>query len=54
MKEVRGYGTTIVASVGVMGAVVAVLVGDAFNWRIASHRRGRDGALLVLRIGVGS
>ena len=52
-KEVRGYGTTIVASVGVMGAVVAVLVGDAFDWRIAYIVGGVMGlALLVLRIGV--
>jgi predicted MFS family arabinose efflux permease len=52
-KEVRGYGTTIVASVGVMGAVVAVLVGDAFDWRIAYVVGGVMGlALLVLRIGV--
>lgn len=52
-KEVRGYGTTIVASVGVMGAVVAVLVGDAFDWRIAYMVGGVMGlALLVLRIGV--
>jgi putative MFS transporter len=52
-KEVRGYGTTIVASVGVMGAVVAVLVGDAFDWRIAYGVGGVMGlALLVLRIGV--
>jgi MFS family permease len=52
-KEVRGYGTTIVASVGVMGAVVAVLVGDAFDWRVAYIVGGVMGlALLVLRIGV--
>jgi MFS family permease len=52
-KEVRGYGTTIVASVGVMGAVVAVLVGDMFDWRIAYIIGGCMGlALLILRIGV--
>ena len=52
-KDVRGYGTTIVASVGVMGAVVAVLVGDRFDWRIAYIIGGVMGlALLVLRIGV--
>ena len=52
-KEVRGYGTTIVASVGILGAVVAVLVGDAFDWRIAYIVGGVMGlALLVLRIGV--
>jgi len=52
-KEVRGYGTTIVASVGVMGAVAAVLVGDAFDWRVAYIVGGVMGlTLLVLRIGV--
>jgi putative MFS transporter len=52
-REVRGYGTTIVASVGVMGAVVAVLVGDHFDWRVAYVVGGVMGlALLILRIGV--
>lgn len=52
-RDIRGYGTTIVASVGVMGAVVAVLVGDAFSWRTAYIVGGVMGlALLVLRIGV--
>lgn len=52
-REVRGYGTTIVASVGVMGAVVAVLVGDSFDWRVAYVVGGVMGlALLILRIGV--
>ena len=52
-REVRGYGTTIVASVGVMGAVVAVLVGDYFDWRVAYVVGGVMGlALLILRIGV--
>ena len=52
-KDVRGYGTTLVASVGVMGAVAAVLVGDWFDWRIAYIVGGVMGlALLVLRIGV--
>ena len=52
-KEIRGYGTTMVASVGVMGAVAAVLVGDLFDWRVAYIVGGVMGlALLVLRIGV--
>lgn len=52
-RDIRGYGTTIVASVGVMGAVAAVLVGDAFSWRTAYVVGGVMGlALLVLRIGV--
>jgi MFS transporter, putative metabolite:H+ symporter len=49
----RGYGTTIVASVGILGAVVAVLVGDLFDWRVAYIVGGVMGiALLLLRIGV--
>jgi MFS family permease len=52
-KEIRGYGTTIVATVGILGAVVASLVGDAFSWRIAYFVGGGMGlALLVLRVGV--
>jgi MFS family permease len=52
-REVRGYGTTIVATVGILGAVAAVLVGDLFDWRIAYIVGGVMGlALLVLRIGV--
>lgn len=49
----RGYGTMIVATVGILGAVVASFVGDAFDWRIAYFVGGGMGlALLVLRIGV--
>jgi MFS family permease len=49
----RGYGTMIVATVGIFGAVVASLVGDAFDWRIAYFVGGAMGiALLGLRIGV--
>jgi putative MFS transporter len=52
-KEVRGYGTTIVATVGILGAVVASLVGDTFDWRVAYFVGGGMGlALLVLRVGV--
>lgn len=49
----RGYGTMIVATVGILGAVVASLIGDAFDWRVAYFVGGAMGiALLVLRIGV--
>jgi MFS family permease len=52
-KKSRGYGTTIVASIGICGAVVAALVGDAFSWRIAYFVGGGLGiALLLLRVGV--
>lgn len=52
-KELRGYGTTIVATVGVFGAVVGGLVADLVNWRVAYFIGGGLGlALLVLRISV--
>ena len=52
-RESRGYGTTIIASVGICGAVAAVAVGDFFDWRIAFAVGGGLGiALLLLRIGV--
>jgi MFS family permease len=52
-REARGYGTTVVASVGVLGAVVAALVGDSFSWRTAYFVGGALGiGLLLLRIGL--
>jgi predicted MFS family arabinose efflux permease len=52
-KEHRGYGTMIVAAVGVLGVVTASLVGDAFPWRTAYFIGGALGFLLLfLRIGV--
>src|SRR3954471_19345142 len=32
-KEKRGYGTTLVATMGVMGALLAYLVARIFDWR---------------------
>ena len=50
-KEKRGYGTTIVAAVGLFGAVAAVMVAK-FGWREAYFVGGILGALLlILRIG---
>ena len=52
-KEKRGYGTMIVASVGVSGAMVAYLVGQEFGWRNAYFIGGGLGlGLLALRAGV--
>lgn len=49
----RGYGTTIIATVGVMGAVVAALSGQYFDWRTNYFIGGAMGlALLFLRITV--
>lgn len=50
-KETRAYGTTIVATVGILGAVVAALVGDVFDWRTAYFVGGGMGiGLLLLRL----
>lgn len=52
-KEKRGYGTTVVAGVGILGAVVAALVGDRFSWRTAYFVGGGLGlGLLLVRVGV--
>ncbi|MDU0371003.1 MFS transporter [Hymenobacter endophyticus] len=52
-KEKRGYGTMIVATVGVSGAMLAYWVGDRFGWRNAYFVGGGLGlALLALRVGV--
>ena len=49
----RGLATTVVAAVGICGAVVAALVGDLTTWRIAYFVGGGLGlALLLLRVGV--
>ena len=52
-KEARGYGTMLVATIGVSGAVVGGLVGDWVDWRVSYFIGGGMGlALLLLRIGV--
>lgn len=52
-KEKRGYGTMIVATVGVFGAVVGGLMGDFIEWKTSYFIGGGMGLLLlVLRIGV--
>lgn len=49
----RGYGTMIVASVGVSGAILANVVAKHFDWRMAYFIGGGLGLLLlVMRIGV--
>jgi putative MFS transporter len=49
----RGWGTMIVASVGVSGAVLANVVASLLEWRAAYTVGGSLGlALLVLRLGV--
>lgn len=47
-KEKRGYGTMIVATVGVSGAVVAGFVGEFFSWQMTYIIGGVLGILLLL------
>ncbi|MES2378936.1 MAG: MFS transporter [Bacteroidota bacterium] len=52
-KEKRGYATTIIAAVGVSGAVVAFVIARYFEWRTSFFIGGGLGlSLLLLRIGV--
>ncbi len=52
-KERRGFGTTLVVSFGVSGAILAAWVGNNFEWRTAYFIGGGLGlVLLFLRIGV--
>lgn len=52
-KERRAYGTALVATIGVMGAVVGGLVAELVHWRTSYFIGGGLGlALLFLRVGV--
>jgi MFS family permease len=52
-KSIRGYGTMVVASVGVSGAILANFVTKGFEWRTAFYIGGILGLLLlILRISV--
>jgi MFS family permease len=52
-KEIRGYGTTIVATMGVLGAILAYFMADLFDWRISYFIGGGMGLLLlILRINI--
>jgi len=52
-KEKRGYATTIIASVGISGAVVGYFIAQLFDWRTSFYIGGALGlSLLLLRIGV--
>jgi len=51
-KDKRGYGTMVVASVGVLGAIAAYYVSEFFDWRSAYFAGGGMGLLLlILRVG---
>ena len=45
---IRGYGTMLVASVGVSGAILANLIARAFDWRMAFILGGVLGLLLLV------
>ncbi|MFN4147249.1 MAG: MFS transporter [Runella sp.] len=52
-KDIRGYGTTVVATMGLLGAIAANLVADWFDWRITYFVGGGMGlVLLILRFNV--
>ncbi len=52
-KENRGYGTMIVAGVGLMGAVAAALVGQNYTWETSYIIGGVMGLLLLgMRVGL--
>ena len=51
--KIRGYGTTLVATLGVMGALLAYLVSHYFDWRTSYYIGGVLGlVLLILRFRV--
>lgn len=51
--HLRGYGTTLVATVGLLGAVLANFVAKEFDWQIAYFIGGGLGlALLIARVSV--
>ncbi len=52
-RRMRGYGTTLVATLGVFGAILAYFVADFFAWRASYFIGGGLGLmLLILRIRV--
>ncbi|QNL48576.1 MFS transporter [Olivibacter sp. SDN3] len=51
-RNKRGYGTMLIAGIGVLGAVAAFYVSEHFNWRNAYLVGGGMGVLLLLmRVG---
>jgi putative MFS transporter len=52
-KESRGMGTSIVAGIGILGAIAGFYVAETFNWKIAYWVGGGLGLiLLILRVAV--
>src|SRR5690606_31373234 len=51
-RDKRGYGTMLIAGIGVLGAIAAFYVAEHFNWRNAYLVDGGMGLLLLLmRVG---
>jgi len=46
--KLRGYGTTLVASVGLMGAVFANYIAKTFDWQVAYFIGGGLGLILLI------
>jgi MFS family permease len=46
-KEIRGYGTTLVATVGLLGAIFAYFMADLFDWRVSYLVGGGMGLVLL-------
>lgn len=46
--HLRGYGTTIIATVGLMGAVLANFISKIFDWQIAYFIGGGLGLMLLI------
>ena len=52
-KAIRGYGTTLVATMGVLGAILAYFITYLFDWRMSFFIGGGLGlVLLILRVSV--
>jgi MFS transporter, putative metabolite:H+ symporter len=52
-KEKRGIGTSLVAGIGLTGAIVAYFISKEFNWRVCYFIGGGLGfLLLILRVSV--
>ncbi len=52
-KENRGYGTMLIVTFGALGAVLAALIADQFDWKMAYFVGGGMGLLLLaLRVGI--
>jgi putative MFS transporter len=47
-SKLRGYGTTIIATVGLMGAVLANFISKIFDWQVAYFIGGGLGLLLLI------